>query len=325
MDDILDSLFGSQWFSTLDLRSGYWQVEGDPTDREKTAFTTPYGLYQFKVMPFGLSNAPSTFQRLMELILAGLHWETCLIYLNDVVVFGRTWEEHMLRIREVLSRLLRANLKLNPEKCQFFRKSVSFLRHIISDQGMSTDPDKVRAITQWPTPTSPEDLRSFLGLASYYRRFIHKFAEIAAPLHRMQDNNSKFSGASNVKKHFSLLNRSSVLLLYWHFQIPRTHSSCTRNANDVGIGSVLSQVQDEVERVISYGSRTLSNISQRRIIVLPGKNFWLWFILCANFAPICSPLHCRYQHHSRSLCRMNVSLGFGNASTGAELSFCLRD
>ena len=258
MDDILDSLSGSQWFSTLDLRSGYWQVEVDPTDREKTAFTTPYGLYQFKVMPFGLCNAPSTFQRLMELILAGLHWETCLIYLDDVVVFGRTWEEHMLRIREVLSRLLRANLKLNPEKCQFFRKSVSFLGHIISDQGVSTDPDKVRAITQWPTPTSPEELRSFLGLASYYRRFIHKFAEIAAPLHRMQDKNSKFQWSEQCQEAFQSLKQKLSSAPVLAFPNPKDTFILDTDASDVGIGSVLSQVQDGVERVISYGSRTLS-------------------------------------------------------------------
>ena len=176
-------------------------------------------------MPFGLCNAPSTFQRLMELVLAGLHWETCLIYLDDVVVFGRTWEEHMLRIREVLSRLLQANLKLNPEKCQFFKKSVTFLGHIISDQGVSTDPEKIQAITQWPTPTSPEELRSFLGLASYYRRFIDKFAEIAAPLYRMQDKNSKFQWNEQCHSAFQSLKQISALPLYWHFLILKTRSS----------------------------------------------------------------------------------------------------
>ena len=121
VDDLLDSLSDAQWFSTLDLRSGYWQVEVDPRDREKTTFSTPRGLFQFRVMPFGLCNAPSTFQQLMELVLAGLSWEVswevCLAYLDDVVVFGRTWEEHLQRLKMVLMRLKEAHLKLHPKKC----------------------------------------------------------------------------------------------------------------------------------------------------------------------------------------------------------------
>jgi len=138
VDDLLDSLADAQWFSTLDLRSGYWQVEVDPADREKTAFSTPYGLYQFRVMPFGLCNAPSTFQWLMELVLAGFRWEICLAYLDDVVVFGRTWEEHLERLRLVSTRLQVAHLKLHPKKCQFFKQSVCFLGYIISNNGVST-------------------------------------------------------------------------------------------------------------------------------------------------------------------------------------------
>ena len=192
VDDLLDSLSDAQWFSTLDLRSGYWQVEVDPRDREKTAFSTPRGLFQFRVMPFGLCNAPSTFQRLMELVLAGLSWEVCLAYLDDVVVFGRTWEEHLQRLKMVLMRLKEAHLKLHPKKCQFFKKSVAFLGHVISNNGVSTEPDKINAIVHWPTPTNLAEVQSFLGLASYYRRFIHKFAEVAAPLHRLQEKGIPF-------------------------------------------------------------------------------------------------------------------------------------
>ena len=121
VDDLLDSLADAQWFSTLDLRSGYWQVEVNPADREKTAFSTPHGLFQFKVMPFRLCNAPSTFQRLMGLVLAGFRWEICLAYLDDVVVFGHTWKEHLERLRLVLTRLQEAQLKPHPRKCQFFK------------------------------------------------------------------------------------------------------------------------------------------------------------------------------------------------------------
>ena len=123
IDDALDTLSGSKWFSTLDLASGYWQVEMDPADKEKTAFITPFGLHQFRVMPFGLTNAPSTFQRLMSMVLAGLSWVTCLVYLDDIIIFSRTVEEHLQRLTEVLQRLKEAGLKIKPSKCHLLCKS----------------------------------------------------------------------------------------------------------------------------------------------------------------------------------------------------------
>ncbi|GFY01978.1 retrovirus-related Pol polyprotein from transposon 412 [Trichonephila clavipes] len=145
IDDTLDTLSGHKWFSTLDLKSGYWQVEIHPEDREKkkTAFTSGQGLWQFKVMPFGLCNAPATFERLMETVLKSLTFEACLIYLDDVIAIGgRTFEEHLQNIRKVLSKLRDANLKLNPSKCKFFQKEVNYLGHIISAEGVRTDPKK---------------------------------------------------------------------------------------------------------------------------------------------------------------------------------------
>ncbi|GFW04467.1 hypothetical protein TNCV_878361 [Trichonephila clavipes] len=146
IDDTLDTLSGLKWFSTLDLKSGYWQVEIHPEDREKTAFTSGQGLWQFKVMPFGLCNAPATFERLMETVLKGLTFEACLIYPDDVIIGGRTFEEHLQNIRKVLSKLRDANLKLNPSKCKFFQNKVNYLGHIISAEGVRTDPEKVSAV-----------------------------------------------------------------------------------------------------------------------------------------------------------------------------------
>ncbi|GBM15017.1 Retrovirus-related Pol polyprotein from transposon 297 [Araneus ventricosus] len=150
IDDTLDALNGSQWFTTLDLKSGYWQVEVRPEDREKTAFTTGQGLWQFKVMPFGLCNAPATFERLMETVLRGLSSEACLVYLDDIIIVGRTFEEHLNNLRKVFQRLQKANLKLNPKKCRFFQKEVTYLGHVISAEGVKTDPGKIKAVVDWP-------------------------------------------------------------------------------------------------------------------------------------------------------------------------------
>ena len=144
IDDSLDTLAGSEWFSTMDLVSGYWQVAMAEDDKEKTAFSTHRGLFQFTVMPFGLCNAPGTFERLMEVAMRGLQWTSCLVYLDDIVVFARTFESHLQRLGEVLGRLQRAGLKVKPSKCQLARREVGFLGHVVSAAGVQTDPRKVR-------------------------------------------------------------------------------------------------------------------------------------------------------------------------------------
>ena len=143
VDDILDTLAGSQYFSTLDLLSSYWQVEVDQEDQDKTAFCTPDGLFEFQVMRFGLCNAPATFQRLMELVLAGLQWTTCLVYLDDVIVVGRNLEEHLLHLKSVFQRMRESNLKLKPAKCALCLEKVNFLGHVVSRDGVATDPAKL--------------------------------------------------------------------------------------------------------------------------------------------------------------------------------------
>ena len=143
IDDTLDSLGDASYFTALDLASGYWQVEVDPSD---PAFVTPFRLHQFHVMPFGLSNAPATFQRLMEQVLAGLHWSTCLVYLDDIIVFSRTVAEHLGQLRDVFTRLKNAGLKLKPSKCHMLQNRVRYLGHIVSGKGIEADPEKVRSL-----------------------------------------------------------------------------------------------------------------------------------------------------------------------------------
>ena len=153
IDDSLDLLSGSTYFSSLDLASGYWQVGMEPGSQEKTAFTTPEGLYEFTVMPFGLCNAPATFQRLMEGVLAGLAQEKFLIYLDDVLVIGETFADYLSNLREVLNRLSSAGLRLKPVKCHILQREVLFLGFLVSVKGISANPDKVRAVSEFPTPS----------------------------------------------------------------------------------------------------------------------------------------------------------------------------
>ena len=169
VDDTLDTLAGSCWFTTLDLISGYWQVPLHTEDREKSAFTTPEGLFEFTVMPFGLCNAPATFQQLMDSVLAGLQWTTCLVYIDDVIILGKSFDDHLYNLSQVFNRLQQAGLKLQPGKCALVQRKVSFLGHVISPEGIATDPDKTSKVALWPNPTCRRDVQQFLGLANYYR------------------------------------------------------------------------------------------------------------------------------------------------------------
>lgn len=182
IDDALDSLSGSQWFSVLDLRSGYYQIEMAPEDKEKTAFICPLGFYQFERMPQGITGAPATFQRLMEKAIGDMHLLEAIVYLDDIIIFGKTLEEHEQRLLKVLDRLEEVGLKVSIDKCQFCQPEVKYVGHIVSANGIATDPDKVDVVKHWKEPTHLKQLRSFLGFCSYYRRFIANYSAIVRPL-----------------------------------------------------------------------------------------------------------------------------------------------
>ncbi|KRY64941.1 Retrovirus-related Pol polyprotein from transposon 17.6 [Trichinella pseudospiralis] len=236
----LGQLSGATWFSTLDLASGYWQVEVAEEDKEKTAFTTPFGLYQFRVMRFGLCNAPATFQRLMETVLCGLHWTTCMVYLDDVIVFSKDAAEHLEKLDEVFSRLQGAGLKIKSTKCKLFQERVKYLNHIVSRDGVQPDPEKIKAVEQWPTPRCAKELQQFLGLASYYRRFVKGFPQLAEPLHRFSEKG----------KWWNWTDQSHP-----NFKIPFVVDT---DASGDGLGAVLSQIIAGQERVVAFASCTLS-------------------------------------------------------------------
>jgi hypothetical protein len=203
VDECLDALSGASWFSTLDLRSGYHQVAMDMKDADKTAFVTRRGIFRWRVMPFGLCNAPATFQRLMDIALSGLNFETCLVYLDDVIIFGNDLDQHLERLKQVLQRLREAHLKLKPTKCQLLRRTVSFLGHVMTPDGVAVDPSKVEDVTAWPVPERLTDVRAFLGLCSYYRKFIRGFSSMAAPLFALTKKGRAFDWNDECQTAFS--------------------------------------------------------------------------------------------------------------------------
>jgi transposase InsO family protein len=258
LDDSIEAMGGAQWFSTLDLHSGYWQVEMDEADKDKTAFVTRMGLYQFRVMPFGLTNAPATFERLMEHVLQGMQWEQLQVYLDDIIVFGKTFLIALFNLTQVFIRFRKAQLKMKVKKCSLFQKEVPFLGHIVSREGIKCDPAKIDVVQSWPHPINMTEVRSFLGFATYYRRFIPHFSTVASPLTGLTRKDVEFDWTEECEYAFRRLKESLMtapVLAY-----PRQHGQfiLDTDASNTGIGAVLSQVQQEEEKVIGYASKTLS-------------------------------------------------------------------
>ncbi len=209
-------------------------------------------------MPFGLTNTPATFQRLMELVLAGLPWQVCLVYLDDILVYGQTLEEHRDNLRKVFQCIREAGLKLQPKKCSFLRSEVQYLGHIVTPQGIKTDPSKTAVVKDWPVPQTAREVKCFLGLAGYYRRFVPGFATIAAPLHKASTRASHFIWDTSCTDAFQELKQrltTTPVLAFPQFDLPFVVDT---DASDSGLGAVLSQLQDGEERVIAYASRTQS-------------------------------------------------------------------
>ena len=257
IDTCLDCLSTAKVFSTLDLQSGYWQLEIAEEDRHKTAFITKYGLFEYRKMPFGLCNAPSTFQRCMELILKGLQWKTLLIYLDDVIIYSSDVQTHLDQLDIVLTRLHTAGLKLKPSKCDLIKSSVLYLGHVVSKDGLQPNPKITESITSWKVPKDMKETQRFIGLCNYYRRFIKDFSKIAAPLHKLTHKNTTFVWTDEAQKAFEMLKSSLVSSPILGYPCEEGLYVLDTDASNIGVGGVLSQVQDGQERVLSYASKKL--------------------------------------------------------------------
>jgi len=258
IDDSIDALGGSVFFSTLDLRSGYWQVPVARDSRPYTAFTSYEGLYQFKRLPFGLTNAPATFQRLMEMVLRGLNWKICLIYLDDIICFSTSFNDHLKRLREVFDRLLDNNLKLKPSKCYFCKREVQFLGHVVNKNGISPSPEKTDLISKCPPPKTPKQVKQMLGLVGYYRRFVPNFAQTALPLTKLLQKNSKFKWTAACQAAFDSLKTALITPPILAFPVFAEPFHLYTDASGEAIGMILGQIINGNESVIAFAGRVLS-------------------------------------------------------------------
>ncbi|XP_074532106.1 uncharacterized protein LOC141795198 [Halichoeres trimaculatus] len=265
IEETLTSLTRAEWFSTLDLASGYWQVEMDPKHQEKTAFTTPLGLFEFERMPFGLCNAPATFQRLMQQCLSGQLAESLLVYLDDIIIYSPDFSSHLQHLDELFQKLWRHGLKLRLDKCKLLQHEVKFLGHVVDPDGVRPDPDKISAVLDWPIPSTIRQVQAFLGLAGYYRRFVSGFAKVARPLNQLltgipADKRSEarqVQWTSECQESFDALKKAlteAPVLAFANYSLPFIVYT---DASNQGLGAVLAQVQDGRERVIAYASRSL--------------------------------------------------------------------
>ena len=264
--DCLDALAGAGMFSTLDITSAYNQIPVRETDVPKTAFVTKYGLFEYTMMPFGLCNAPATFQRMMEVALGGLQWNTCLIYLDDVIIFSKAFDVHIQRLRLVLQHIQAAGLKLKPSKCQLLQSQVKFLGHVISSEGVLPDPANVKKIQEWATPRTVKQVRAFLGMGNYYRRFIKSYSKIAKPLIDLTKKDRRFSWNEDCQAAFRALKEALIGPDVMAFPQDDCEFVLDTDACDFSIGAVLSQKQNGRERVVAYGSKMLSR-SERNYCV----------------------------------------------------------
>ncbi|GBG89879.1 hypothetical protein CBR_g49727 [Chara braunii] len=255
IDDLLERLGGATYFSKLDLKSGYHQIEIQPQDRYKTAFKTRYGHFEWVVMPFGLTNAPATFQAAMTTEFRDLLDRRVLIYLDDNLVYSRTLDEHIVHLRVVLNRLRLAKYKANLDKCEFAKQELEYLGHFVTPKGIRPLADKIQAIVDWPEPRCTTDVRSFMGLAGYYQRFVESYSKVAAPLSGLQSPKVPFEFDDAARGAFTTLKAAMQAAPALRIHDPTLPTQVTTDASGYGIGAVLEQCHEDGWHPVEYFSQ----------------------------------------------------------------------
>ena len=262
IDQCLDTLSENVWSSRLDANSAYWQIPVRPQDRKKTAFITRFGLFECVRMSFGLCNAPSTYARVMNLVLRGLTWKTVLAFLDDILVLGTDFQAHLDNLKAVFDRFRQYHLKLKPRKCDLFKKSVEFLGRKVSEKGLEISEHHLKPVKDWPVPKSTKEVERFLGFANYHRSFIKKYAKISAPLYQITGK-ALFRWENEQQVAFEKLKEKLTSPPVLALPNKRDHFILDTDASDKAIGAELIQVQNGNEKVIAYGSFVLTP-EQRR-------------------------------------------------------------
>jgi len=257
-NDIFDSLQGASHFATIDLLQGYWEVPMTQRAKERAAFCTKRGLFQFTRLAYGLSNSPPTFCRLMSAVLSDLLYQICVSYIDDIIVFGRSAEELLDRLRIVLQRLQAVGLKAKPSKCVLLKTQIRFLGHLVSANGLTPLPERLDIIRNWPAPRCIREVRAFYGFCSYYRRFVKAFAHIAEPLNNLTKKNTKFHWSDDAQRSFDSLKTALLESTTLPFPRPDRPVYVDSDASDVAIGGVASQIIDGQERPIAFFSKVMS-------------------------------------------------------------------
>jgi len=258
MDELFDRVQGAKYFSSIDLRDGFYQILLREEDRQKTAFRTRFGSYEYTVLPMGLCNAPSTFMQLMNDTFRDLLDKSVLSFLDDILIFSRTREEHLRHIREVLERLRAKKLYGKLSKCEFMRSEVGFLGHRIGENGLCVSPDKVDAVKSWPTPGNVHDVRSFLGLAGFYRRFVKGFSEIALPMTELTHDKAPWKWGSEQQKAFDQLKAALCSAPVLILPDPTKPFVLNCDSCAFAIGATLQQDHGNGLQPVAYRSRKLS-------------------------------------------------------------------
>jgi hypothetical protein len=289
VDELLDELSGSQWFTKIDLRAGYHQIRFVPTEEHKTAFKTHMGLYEFKVMPFGLPNAPATFQSAMNSIFSHLIRKWVLVFMDDILVYSPSLEDHVSHLKQVFILLQHHQLSIKRSKCSFAQQSLEYLGHIISNKGVATDPGKIQAVQAWPTPVNVKQVRGFLGLTGYYKKFIRNYSLISITLSDLLKKNVVFQWTPTHQAAFDHLKQlmlEAPVLAIPNFQIPFAveTDACKR-----GVGAVLSQNGHPVaylSKALGPVAQTMSTYEKECLAILLAVEKWRSYVQHAPFTII---------------------------------------
>jgi len=280
INEILDQLGSAKYFSVFDLAAGFYQIPIEKSNAQKTVFSTPYGHYQFNRMPFGLKNAPATFQRLMDTVLSGLQETKLFVYLDDIVLYASSLREHKIKFDKLAKRLRNANLKLQPDKCEFLRKKVTYLGHIITEDGVKPDPKKIHAVKNFPIPRNAKNIKQFLGLAGCYRRFIADFSKIAKLLTELLKQDAEIIWKEPQSQAFNQLRETlctQPILQYPDFTKPFI---ITTDVSGFAIGGILSQGIIGKDLPISYTSRLLNTAEKNYSTI---EKELLAIVYCTNY------------------------------------------